>query len=140
MAPGDLELIRRGHALFNGMLDPETEEYRAGVERVWADEPEIVPMRAALEGNVYRGPGALDAFRDDSREAWSKLEVELQDITGDGPAYLCTCQLRGRGRQSGAEIRSELWVVIEIADGRISRLAAYLDRAPALADFGAPAG
>jgi hypothetical protein len=135
MGGDDRHVIERMVWLFNHMLEPDDTPYRPELERVWADEPEIVPMRAALEGNAYRGPTALDDFRAESIEAWSELEIELGEITGSGPRYLCTGTLRGRGRESGAEIVTQMWAVIDMEDGRATRLAAHLDRNGALAEF-----
>ena len=135
MTGGERELIERLAWLFNHMLEPDDAPYRAELERVFAPEPEIVPMRAALEGNAYRGPSAVDEFRADSIEAWSELEIEMTEMSGTGPRYLCTCMLRGRGRESGAEITAQMWAVIDIENGHVSRMAAHLDRNSALAEM-----
>jgi hypothetical protein len=135
VASDDRAVIERMVWLFNRMLDDNDDRYRAEVERLWVDEPEIVPMRAALEGNVYRGPDALDDFRTASMEAWSELEIEMADIQGAGPRYMCTGTLRARGRESGAEFSTQMWAVIDVENGRVSRLAAHLTRASALEEM-----
>jgi hypothetical protein len=134
--PGDdAELIRRMIGLFNRLLEPETDELRAETERVWAAEPEIVPMRAALEGRSYRGPDALEEFRAASMETWSELHLDLDELEGDGPRYLCSGMLRGRGRESGVEFTSRAWAVIDIEAGRVQRVSTSLDGERARAEF-----
>ena len=135
MEGSDRDVIERLAWLFNGMFEPDDAAYRAELERVWAPEPEIVPMRAALEGNIYHGPDAVETFLRESREAWSELEIELVEVTGDGPRYLAEGKLRGRGRESGAEIQAPIWTVIDVQGGRVTRVAAHLDRQQALAEL-----
>src|SRR5688572_3360565 len=40
---------------------------------IYASEPEIVPIRAALEGITYTGATALDDFWAANRESWARL-------------------------------------------------------------------
>jgi hypothetical protein len=132
----DRELLERLVRLFNRMFGPE-ESFRAEIAEVWAPEPEIVPMRAALEGGVYRGPNAVLEFREASLEAWSELRVELGEVEGDGARYLCSGTLHGRGRESGAEFTAPVWFVVDIAADRITRVSTHLAEAGARADLGA---
>ncbi len=135
MAGDDLDLIERATALFNRMLDPDAPERdREEAERVWAPEPEIVPMRAALEDVIYTGPDAVERFREDSLESWSELRIEMEEIERIGARYLASGTLRGRGRESGAEITTQLWWVVDIDDGRIARVAVYFDHGAAIGD------
>ena len=136
MAEGDEAVIRRAIDLFNRMLDPDARERdREEAERVWVEEPEIVPMRAALEGNVYRGADAIERFREDSLESWSELHLEIEEISATGRGYLVTADLRGRGRESGAEVTTTIWFAIELREGRVARGAAHFARGDALADL-----
>jgi ketosteroid isomerase-like protein len=134
----DIAVIERAFELFNRMLDPEAPERdRKALAEAWVDEPEIVPLRAALEGGtVYTGPDALDRFRRESREMWAELEIEVVDIAAHGPRYLVEARWRGRGRSSGAEVRAPLWFVVDFRDGRIARGAAHVERESALAELG----
>ena len=135
MEGSDRELIDRLAWLFNHMLEEDDTPYRAEAQRVWAEEPEIVPMRAALEGNLYSGPNAVEDFRAESMESWAELEIELLEVIGTGPRYLAAGALRGRGRESGAEIQAPVWTVVDVVDGRVTRAAGHLDRDTALAEF-----
>ena len=136
----DIKLIRRAFELLN-------QDFAAGSPRsggvasqsVWVDEPEILPLRAALEdGAFYAGPDALERFRDDSLEIWSELDIEVGEITGDGPRYLVEASFRGRGRGSGAEIRTPIWLVMTVRGGRLARGTSHFDRDSALAELGEP--
>ena len=138
MTPTDLQLIRRAFTYYNRMLDPGAmTRDREELQTIWVDEPEIVPLRAALEGGVaYRGEDALERFRAEALETWSELEIEVSEISGKGPRYLVEGTLRGRGRSSGAEITSPMWFVMTVRDGRIARAASHLDRDGAVAELG----
>jgi ketosteroid isomerase-like protein len=134
----DVDVIRHAVDLFNRMLEPDALARDADeLASIWADEPEIVPLRAALEaGATYSGADAFTRFRQDSLEAWSELEIEIGEITGTGPRYLISGVLRGRGRESGAEFETQMWFVFEIRDARVTRAASHVDRESALADLG----
>ena len=136
MSGSDRELVERVVALFNRMLELDEDAFRVESARVWADEPEIVPLRAALEGQSFRGPDAVAEFRAASLDAWSELGLELQAVEGEGPRYLCSGVLRGRGRGSGAEFRAPIWIVIDVAHDRVARVATHLERDRALAEAG----
>ena len=131
----DETVIRRAFEYFNRLLEPEIDAEREAIAELWHPELELVPMRAALEGTSYRGPDAIDRFREASLESWSELEVEIEEISRPGERWLISGTLRGRGRESGAEITVPMWFVAEVRDGRIARLAAHLDRARALAEL-----
>ena len=128
-------MLDRVVALFNRMLELDDESFRAEAALVWADEPEIVPLRAALEGQSFQGPRAVEQFRAASRDAWSELRLDLEAVEGDGPRYLCSGVLRGRGRESGAEFRAPVWIVIDVEGDPVARVATNLDRGRAVAEF-----
>src|SRR5688572_18315051 len=61
-------------------------------------EVEIVPLRAAMEGTVYRGNDAVSRFFAESDEAWEDLKLEDVEIREVGGRVLAFATLRARGR------------------------------------------
>ena len=90
------------------------------------DDAEIVPLRAALEGTVYRGPGAAARFWDEGDAAWESLRLELE-LSQVGERVLGLGWLRASGRTTGAPVETPLGLVAELRDGRIAAGRAYTD-------------
>ncbi len=67
-----------------------------------ANDAEIVPVRAALEGTVYRGPNAATQYCAAVEESWENLTWEVEEIRDGGSWVLALGHIRGRGRGSGA--------------------------------------
>ena len=54
---------------------------------------------------VYRGPDALDDWMKTVRAEWREFEVSLVELLAErGDAVAVVERLRGRGRESGAEV------------------------------------
>ena len=49
-----------------------------------AEDAEIVPMRAALEGTVYRGPDAASQYCAAVDESWDNLRWEVEEVRDGG--------------------------------------------------------
>ena len=103
---------------------------------VFAEDPEIVPFRAALENTIYRGPSALDDFWDASRESWSKLHIELERMEPVGAGVLAVGLLTGTSRETGAHVESKVAFACHVRDGRVARLASHLTEESARRELG----
>jgi len=108
----------------------------AAFKELFAPDAEIVPMRAAMEGTVYRGPDAAERFFAESDETWRTLSVEVDELEDLGDLVLASGVLRGRGRSSGAEVGRRLAWVVRIREGLITSFRTYLDPAQAREDAG----
>jgi ketosteroid isomerase-like protein len=95
---------------------------------------EIVPLRAALEGTVYRGADAIDQFWDAAEESWESIEMEADEIVDCGDRVLIVGRLRGRARDTDVEIDSPMAWVLEIEDGLMTKMRNYVDIAEARRD------
>jgi ketosteroid isomerase-like protein len=103
-----------------------------GLERLLAEDAEIVPIRAALEsGTVYRGPDAAAQWYAAVDASWDELRVEVEDVRDGGDRVLAFGRIRGRGRGSGATIDVQSASVAHFRDGLITRLQHYSNRAEA---------
>ncbi len=68
---------RRDHAHGNGGVQPARPRGVRGAPR---QRREIVPVRAALEGTVYRGPEAAEQYCAAVDESWENLRWEVEEI------------------------------------------------------------
>jgi hypothetical protein len=69
MSQENVELARRMIEWFNA---PDAEAAQAHSTH----DVEIVPLRAAIEDTVYRGPEAFAAFGTDTEESWEEIRFE----------------------------------------------------------------
>jgi ketosteroid isomerase-like protein len=103
-----------------------------GLERLLADDVEIVPIRAAVEaGTVYLGPDAVAQWYAAVDASWDELRAEVEDLRDGGDRVLASGRIRGRGRESGAVIDVEAASVAHFRNGLITRLQHYSNRAEA---------
>lgn len=125
MSQGNVERVRAAIEAFN-RRDGE----RFG--RLLASDAEIVPVRAALEGTVYRGPGAAAQYCAAVEESWEHLTWELEEIRDEGDVVLALGWIRGAGRGSSAGIDARGGWLVHFRDGLIRTFRTYPDRAAAL--------
>jgi ketosteroid isomerase-like protein len=97
---------------------------------------EIVPVRAALEGTVYRGPDAAAQYCAAVDESWENLRWEIEEIQDGGSWVLALGRIRGDGRGSGATIDARAGWVARFREGLVTNFHTYADRAEALEAVG----
>ena len=99
-------------------------------------DAEIVPVRAALEGTVYRGPDAAAQYCAAVDESWENLRWEIEEIRDGGSWVLALGRIRGGGRGSGAAIDVRAGWVARFREGLVTSFHTYADRAEALQAVG----
>jgi ketosteroid isomerase-like protein len=99
-------------------------------------EVEIVPLRAAMEGTVYRGRSGVHRFFEESDEEWGALSLGQAEIRDLGEFVLALGTLHARGRQSGAELEIHGGWILHFRDGLIAEVRTYISRDEALAAAG----
>jgi ketosteroid isomerase-like protein len=107
----------------------------AMLEPLLAQDVEIVPIRAALEGTVYRGANAAAEWYAAVDGSWDDLTVVVDEVRAHGDQVLGLGRVRGRGRESGVAIDVEAAAVARLHDGLITHLRIYTERAKALEAF-----
>jgi ketosteroid isomerase-like protein len=96
----------------------------------------IVPVRAAVEGTVYRGSEAGTQYCAAVESSWEDLRWEIEEIREEGDRVIALGRIRGQGRDSGAAIDSRAGWVAHFSEGRITRFQTYADRTDALKAVG----
>ena len=94
-------------------------------------DAQVVPIRAAIEDTVYRGPDAAEQWIAAIDESWEELRVELTEAREAGDRVLGLGRIRGQGRESGAPIDVEAAAVAHFRDGLITTLHTYTNPADA---------
>jgi ketosteroid isomerase-like protein len=129
MSQENVEIVRAAMEAFNRR---DGEKFNA----LLASDAEIVPVRAALEGTVYRGPDAASQYCAAVDESWENLAWEVEEIRDGGGWVLALGHIRGRGRGSGAALDVKAAWVARFREGLVTNFHTYTDRAAALEAVG----
>jgi ketosteroid isomerase-like protein len=92
---------------------------------------------AAVGGAVYHGHDGVRKYFRDLEEAWEgETHIEPEAFFDLGEYTLAFNVLRGRGRQSGAEVAMPVALVARWRDGLMVYFKGYAHREDALSDLG----
>ena len=120
MSEKNMELARRMIEWFNA---PDTEAAQAHP----TDDVEIVPLRAAIEDTVYRGPEAFADFGTDTEESWEEIRFDAEALRDAGERVVAIGQLSARARVTGADVTMRLAMLLEFRGDRLSKAQTYAD-------------
>jgi ketosteroid isomerase-like protein len=134
MAEENIEIIRTTIEAYNRRDVP------AVLERLDPDV-ELLPIRAVLDGMVYRGHDGFKQFMDDMSEEWEEFHPEPEEFRKLGGDHVMVLgRFCGRTRTSGVEVDSPGIWMCELRDGMIRRVQFYTDAAAAQGGFGQGGG
>ena len=129
MSQENVEIVRSAMEAFN-------RRDGAAFDALLAGDAEIVPVRAAVEATVYRGPDAGTQYCGAVDETWKNLAWHIDGVReGDG-WVLVEGRIQGRGRDTGAAIDARAGWVARLHEGQITSFRTYADRAQALEAVG----
>jgi len=131
MSQRKIDVVRFGHAAFSaGHLEAMRPTVAEDVD--WGTSGAFPGLEP-----VYRGPDAMDRWMDAVRSAWEWFEVTIGEVIRDeADVLVITERLRGRGRESGAEVDMLLFTVYWFEDDRIVRRRVFDSEAEALVATG----
>ena len=101
-----------------------------------ASNAEIVPLRAALEGTIYRGPDAGTQYCTAVNQSWEDLRWEVEELRDGNGWVLALGHIRGQGRDSGATIDAKAEWLAHFSEGLITKFPTFANRAEALEAVG----
>jgi ketosteroid isomerase-like protein len=128
-----VSVVERAIEIFNREFAAGKTGISAETRSVWVPEPVIVPFRAALEGNEYSGPTALEDFAAETRESWEWVRIEPREFRAlDAQRALVVGELNGRGRETGAEASAPIAFLFTMREGRIAEARTFLSEHDAL--------
>ena len=120
------------------MLEGMLEEWERG--EFWNADPyaeDVVFVVSGPDAAEYHGIEGLTAGWRDFLAAWDDFRIEHGGVVAGRPGmYALLLRLRGRGKGSGVEIDAEVANVLQVTDGRVSRLEMFWDREAALRAVG----
>ena len=129
----NVDRARRVAGLFNETIGRGNTEVSAEARNLWAEEPLIVPLRAALESTEYSGPTALEDFAADTVESWSRLQFEEEKaVDVDENRVMLVGRLSGTGHDTGAETEMDVAVLLEFEEGRLAVFRTFLSEDEAM--------
>jgi len=114
--------------------------WNRGDRRAWlelADEHvEFFPMRAALEGNAYRGHDGLRQFLVDVDEDWEYIHLDLGGMRDIGDQVVVLARWNARGRGSGVELHTDVGIVLTVRGSKFVEFRFFSDPGEALEAVG----
>jgi ketosteroid isomerase-like protein len=123
----DVGVVRAATDAFN------REDEEAAATLFHPEGHRIIPVRAALEDTVFAGPDAWREFVVASRDAWSQIRIETQEIRAcPGGRVLALGRLVATARESGADVEMDCGWVYTLRDGLITEIRTYTDPAEAV--------
>jgi ketosteroid isomerase-like protein len=125
MSQENVEIMRTAMEAFN-RRDGDA------LDALLGEGAEIVPVRAALEGTIYRGRDAGGQYCRAVDAAWENLRWEIEETRHDDDWVLALGWIRGVGRQSGVTINARAGWVAHLRGGQITRFQTYGERTHAL--------
>jgi ketosteroid isomerase-like protein len=124
MSQANVEIVRRSFEAFNAR-DVDA------LVSLAAEDCEWVPLRAQLEGMVYRGHEGVRQFVSDMDDDWESFRIDPLEFHEHGERVAVTGQVAALG-QSGVRIESVAGFVFELHHSRIRRIASHSDPEEAL--------
>src|SRR3954453_5320952 len=128
MSQEDVEVVRAAYGAFNAR-DVD------GLVRLSAEDCEWQPLRAQLEGMVYRGHQGVRQFVSDMDEDWEAFRIDPLEFHDSQERVAVIGRVSALG-QSGVEIDSLAGFVFELQRGRIRRIMSHSDPEEALRAVG----
>jgi ketosteroid isomerase-like protein len=106
--------------------------------RYYADDVElVVPAEAFLEAGTFRGKDAVGLWFGNWFRAFQRgYHFDLDEIRQVGDAVFVAARHHGRGKASGAEVRSTIAYLFRVGDGQIDKVELFSDRRSALETAG----
>jgi ketosteroid isomerase-like protein len=130
VAESNVEITRRALGYFNS-------GDREALRELTAESAEIVPLRAALEGTVYRGENAFDEFWAAIDETWEFVRMEAEEIVDHGGRVLIVGRLQGRAKGTEVDVDSPMaWVMTVNDERKMTSMRTYTNIAQARRDAG----
>jgi ketosteroid isomerase-like protein len=126
MSQEDADTIRAGLAALN-KRDIE------GMLATLRPDAELVPLRAVLEGTVYRGHEGLRRWLADMADDWDDLRIEPEEVRAlEGGRVLVLGRFHARGKSSGVWLDQPAAWICELVDGMVARIRFFADADAAL--------
>jgi ketosteroid isomerase-like protein len=125
-------LTREAAEIVRATVDAFNRHDTAGFLEGLDEDVEWVPLRAVLDGDVYRGHSGARRFVADMDEDMEGRQIRLDEVFEVGAYVVAYGAVTGKGRGSGMDLEFPIGWVVGLSGGRISYLRAYTEREDAL--------
>jgi ketosteroid isomerase-like protein len=89
---------------------------------------EMFPLRAVLDGTVYRGHAGLRKWLEDMLEDWDDFRIEsIETRSGSDDRLLVLARFHARGRASGVVVDQPAAWVCRLVDGKVVEVRFFED-------------
>jgi ketosteroid isomerase-like protein len=122
-------LIRAGYDAWN------RNDWKA-MKELLSPDIEIDATDRVLNPDSYRGMDGFRRMTDEIAEVWDSWEVEPLQVVERGDVMYVAHRVRARGKGSGVEVEQMYWSVWTLRNGKVAKLALFVDRDRALAAAG----
>ena len=126
MSEENVEVVRRGFDAWN------RDDFEAFLAELHPDIEWHTALEGVAEGTVARGHVGMRQVWENQRAVFGRMETRIDELRDLGDSVLVLCHLKYIGRSSGAEIESELGMIVVIRDGLALTSHDYLSHAEAL--------
>lgn len=128
MAEQNVELVRKGLEAFN-------RRDLSGMLETLDSDVELLPLRAVLEGEAYRGHDGFRKWLSDMDEDWESFRAEATEVRKlDEDRVLVIGRVRAKARASGIDVDAPGAWLCSLRDGLVTRIHFYADPEKALED------
>src|SRR6266496_4876624 len=84
-------------------------------------DAEIRSRVGTLQGEVYRGENIVRDWLAAFSDVLTDYRIELEEITGEGDAFVATVRQRATAAESGIPLDERLYIAYRFKDGRVWR-------------------
>jgi ketosteroid isomerase-like protein len=126
MSRENVEIVRRCYELW------DRREWSAFPE-LFDSDVEIDLSRNVFNPDVYHGHAGVERYVKVVEEIWDDFHVVPIELLDAGDNVVTAITLRGKGKQSGVEVKMELFNIWTLRDSKVVHVAGgYRDRSEAL--------
>ena len=133
MSDDNVEIVRR-------VMDAERRRDLAAIFALYDEDVEwdVSHAGATVAGQIgtLRGHDGVRRWMRTWYEAFEDVIYDVEELIDAGEHVMLVITQRGRGRASGAEVSVRMYGAWTVRDGKVVRVAWFLDRAEALEAVG----
>ena len=133
----DTEPVPSNAAIIRSVLDAWAAGDVETIVAAMAEECELFPLRAQLEGTSYSGHDGVRRFYEDLNTDWEDLRLPYDEVREIGDSVVVSPGPVARGRTSGVKLDVPIGQLWELRDSKILTLRAFPEPEDALRAAGA---
>jgi ketosteroid isomerase-like protein len=118
------------------MVEAFNERDFEGMAQNMEPDAELYPLRAQLEGKIYRGHDGLREMLADFDQDWEFVRMDAEEYREAGDHVVVLGRLGARGRTSGVDLDVPMAFVWRLREGKVVHARSFSEQAEALRDAG----